>query len=282
MHESLGKQHKNYQVVEQLIHYLSDNAQQQPSLSELASLVNLSEFHLQRVFSEWAGISPKRFLQYLTKEHARNALADSLNVLSTTLKTGLSSPGRLHDLMISCEAMSPGEIKTKGLGVCLSYGVMNTPFGMALIAWSNRGITNLFFCSCGEEEVDQLTHEWPAATLVRDDEGAASLSKRIFRPTDKKEKLHLLLRGTNFQLKVWEALLGIGTSQLVSYSTLASMAKSPKAQRAVGTALASNKIGFLIPCHRVIKASGEMGAYRWGSERKLSMYVWEKKRQGSS
>lgn len=276
MHNSLAEQKRQYSTVAQAIEYTRANARQQPSLAEIAASVNLSESHLQRIFTEWAGISPKRFLQYLTKEQAKHALQESMDILSATLETGLSSPGRLHDLMISCEAMSPGEIKERGRGVKVTYGMTNTPFGTGLIGWTPRGICNLAFCeNNGKEEEQDFLSQWTAASVIRDDEKTSKLSDRIFPFEPKPGKLHLLLRGTNFQIKVWEALLSIGSSQLVSYSTLARIAGSPKSQRAVGSALAANKIGFLIPCHRVIRDSGDVGVYRWGSDRKIAIQAWE-------
>ncbi len=276
MRNSFVEQKKQYTIVAQAIEYIRTNARKQPSLADIAAAVNLSEYHLQRIFTEWAGISPKRFLQYLTKEHAKYVLQESMDVLSATLEAGLSSPGRLHELMISCEAMSPGEIKARGHGVNVKYGISNTPFGAALIGWTPRGICNLAFCEDdGKYEKKELLSQWSAASLLRDDEEAAKLSERIFPSEPKQGKLHLVLRGTNFQIKVWEALLSIGSSQLVSYSTLSRMAGSPNSQRAVGTALAANKIGFLIPCHRVIRESGDVGTYRWGSDRKVAIHAWE-------
>jgi len=280
-------QDKNYQAVSRAIAYLRRHTRRQPTLAEVAAEVNLSESHFQRIFSEWAGISPKRFLQYLTKEYARQALKESSDILSASLDAGLSGAGRLHDLMISCEAMTPGEIKAQGRGVTVHYGVASTPFGVALFAWTSRGVCKLAFCENGSCDVsadfwaDELAVEWPSATLRRDDAEAARLSKRIFHPESNKagqasRKLHLLLRGTNFQIKVWEALMNIGSSRVVSYSTLAGLAGSPKAQRAVGSALAANRIGYLIPCHRVIRESGDVGVYRWGSDRKAMMLAWEK------
>ena len=286
MNDVSVKRGKHFETVARAIEYIRGHARQQPALSDIAAAVNLSEFHLQRLFSEWAGISPKRFLQYLTKEYARQALRESSDILSTSFDAGLSGTGRLHDLMVSCEAMTPGEIKAQGKGVVVYYGIALTPFGDALFAWTQRGVCKLAFCDdCGGTGssvlIDDLATEWSAATLQRDEEEAARLSQRIFYPEPGKagqapEKLHLLLRGTNFQIKVWEALLNIGSSKIVSYGTLAKLAGASKAQRAVGSALAANRIGFLIPCHRVIRESGDVGVYRWGSQRKAMMLAWEK------
>lgn len=274
--ELFNDQQQQYAIVAQAIEFIRTNALGQPSLAKIAAAVNLSEYHLQRVFTTWAGISPKRFLQYLTKKHAKQALQQSADVLGVSLATGLSSPGRLHDLMVSCEAMTPGEIKAFGKGITIGYGVAATPFGDALIGWTPRGVCFLAFCD-DDHEIKQreLSSQWQAATLVRDDEEASSISGRIFPAVPTAGKLHLVLRGTNFQLKVWEALLNIKPSQLISYSQLAAMTGTPKAQRAVGSALAANTIGYLIPCHRVIRQSGDVGIYHWGSSRKLAMQAWE-------
>ena len=277
MSKDLSEQAAHYTIVEQAIDYIRSHAREQPGLAEIAASVNLSEAYLQRIFSEWAGISPKRFLQYLTKEQARRALVESKDVLTATLESGLSSPGRLHDLMVSCEAMTPGEIRQKGRGLVIDFGIASTPFGPALIAWTQRGICHLAFCdnTGGSKKTKEFTALWPQAVLQRNDLEARALSEKIFPSSPKPGRLHLLLRGTNFQIKVWEALLDIGPSQLISYSDLASLAGSPRAHRAIGTALAANSIGFLIPCHRVIRGTGEAGIYRWGTNRKMAMLSWE-------
>jgi AraC family transcriptional regulator of adaptative response/methylated-DNA-[protein]-cysteine methyltransferase len=267
---------RHYAVVARAIEFLRAHARRQPSLAELADAVHLSEFHLQRVFAAWAGISPKRFLQYLTKEYARQALRDSRDVLSVAAAAGLSGGGRLHDLMVSCEAMTPGEIQAGGRGVALGCGRAPTPFGPALIGWTPRGICHLAFCGDDPAADDaRLACLWPAADLTRDDSAAARLAARIFPADAEPGRLHLLLRGTNFQVKVWEALVSVEPSRVISYGQLAAMAGAPRAQRAVGGALAANTIGYLIPCHRVIRESGDIGSYRWGSERKAALLAWE-------
>lgn len=273
---SLETQSRHYAVVARAIEYIRRNARSQPGLAEIAGEVRLSEQRLQRIFAQWAGISPKRFLQYLTKERARQALRQSADILSTALDSGLSGPGRLHDLMITCEAMTPGEIKTLGEGVSVGHGVAPTPFGNALIGWTRRGICYLAFCD-GDEAVRQreLASQWPRARLSGDDAEALRLARRIFPAQPEPGRLHLLLRGTNFQVKVWEALLDTGSSQLLSYSQLAATVDAPRARRAVGSALAANKIGYLIPCHRVIRESGDAGSYRWSAQRKQAMQAWE-------
>lgn len=265
-----------YRIVAQAIEFIRSHARRQPSLAEIASTVHLSEYHLQRVFTDWAGISPKRFLQFLTKEHAKQSLRHSADVLTAALDAGLSGSGRLHDLLVTCEAMTPGEIKTRGQGVTVRYGIASTPFGNALIGWTPRGVCYLAFCDQDHRECLQgLTAQWPSAVLVRDRTQTDALAERIFSRRAQPRKLHLLLRGSNFQIKVWEALLSIQPGQLVSYSQLAGLAGSAKAQRAVGSALAANSIGYLIPCHRAIREGGDVGAYHWGSSRKLAMQAWE-------
>lgn len=267
---------RHYAIVARAIEFIRVNSRRQPSLAEIAAAVNLSEYHLQRVFAAWAGISPKRFLQYLTKEYAKQALRDCSDVLSVSAAVGLSGGGRLHDLMVSCEAMTPGEIKAGGRGVEVGFGHAATPFGDALIGWTPRGICHLAFCN-GDPAADiaQLAAQWPAANLIADDAEAACLAASIFLTGRRPGRLHLLLRGTNFQIKVWEALIGIEPSQIVSYGRLAAMAGAPGAQRAVGNALAANHIAYLIPCHRVIRESGEVGSFRWGAHRKAAMLARE-------
>ena len=281
----------HYQTIARAIRYIRTHAGVQPTLADVAAAVGLSEHHLQRVFSEWAGISPKRFLQYLTKEHARQCLRASADVLRTSLHVGLSGPGRLHDLMVTCEAMTPGEVQTGGLGVEIGTGIARTPFGHCLLGWTTRGLCFLQFFDCEarqshvpaddatESDVQpvlaQLQSQWPAAHVVRDDAQGQRSADLIFSRTARPGTLHLLLRGTNFQLKVWEALLRLQPGQLLSYGQLAQRAGSPKAARAVGTAMAANTIGYLIPCHRVIRETGDSGQYRWSPERKAAMLAWE-------
>ena len=272
-------QRRHYEIVARAIDFIRCNTRRQPTLAEIAGEVHLSEQRLQRVFTAWAGVSPKRFLQYLTKEHAKLALRQSGDLLSVALESGLSGPGRLHDLMVTCEAMTPGEIKALGRGVTVTCGVAPTPFGDTLIGWTSRGLCYLAFCD-GDGSVKQgeLSSQWPRATLIRDDLEASRLAERIFPTRPAPGKLHLLLRGSNFQLKVWEALINTRPSQLLSYSQLASMVDAPRAQRAVGSAVAANTIGYLIPCHRVIRESGESGIYRWGENRKMAIQAWEARR----
>ena len=272
--ESKSKQ-QHYYYVAKAIDYIRKNVQQQPTLKEIAHAVGLSEYHIQRIFTQWAGVSPKRFLQFLTKERALQALKEYGDILQASLDSGLSGPGRLHDLMVSCEAMSPGEIKNLGKDLKIGFGYTNSPFGSILLGWTPRGICYLSFVDETNYWEDELMQQWSYATFQRDDNKASTIACRIFESSEKKERIHLMIQGTNFQIKVWEALLRTKPGQLLTYSKLAQLSGSPNAQRAVGTALANNNIGWLIPCHRVIRGSGEFGNYRWGTNRKISMQGWE-------
>jgi AraC family transcriptional regulator of adaptative response/methylated-DNA-[protein]-cysteine methyltransferase len=270
-----------YETVAQAIRFIRQNARQQPGLEEIASHVGLSPFHLQRTFSNWAGISPKRFLQYLTSEHARSLLRQSHDVLAAAHASGLSGPGRLHDLMIACDAVTPGEVRALGAGLEITYGFGLTPFGQVIVGTTQRGLCHLHFTTGDDTTIAiaALHDEWPQARFLRDDSALAATITRLFAAgtlhQPQKAPLHLLLRGTNFQIKVWEALLRIPNGEIVSYKTLAAMVGNPGARRAVGTALAQNRIALLIPCHRVIRESGEIGQYRWGSERKSALLAFE-------
>jgi len=241
--------------------------------------VNLSEFHFQRLFSRWVGISPKRFLQYLTKEYAKKLLDESRNILDATYDAGLSSPGRLHDLFIRCEAVTPGEYKSKGLGLDIVYGVSPSPFGDCMIARTPRGICALKFVrghSIKELE-GFLRSQWPKASLKMDNPAIKSLARFVFPFEDQwaAAPLHLYVKGTNFQIKVWEALTKIPLGSTVTYEDIARHIGLPKAARAVGTAIGKNPIPFLIPCHRVIRKMGEFGNYGEGPDRKKALIGWE-------
>ncbi len=267
---------RTYDQIARAMRYVVAHAQRQPSLDELAAEVGLSPFHLQRLFSEWAGLSPKRFLQVLTKEHVRQRLQAGDDLLTVADAAGLSSPSRVHDLMVSCEAMTPGEVQAAGRGLTVGFGWGDTPFGAALLAWTPRGLCHLVFAlDDPQAQEEELRARWQGATLQRDDAEAAARLAQVFPEVPTPGRLHLVLRGTNFQVRVWEALLRTDLGQVLSYSELAQRIGSPRAQRAVGSALAANSIGYLIPCHRVIRESGVVGPFRWGSERKLAMLGWE-------
>jgi AraC family transcriptional regulator of adaptative response/methylated-DNA-[protein]-cysteine methyltransferase len=236
----------------------------------MAAAAGLSPFHFQRVFKRWAGISPKRFLQFVTLEHAKRALAGEASVLDAALDSGLSGPSRLHDLFVSCTALTPGEFKALGARLTIRWGMHDVPLGRVLIGTTERGVCWLAFVDDNEPAViAEFEREWRGARLVRDDVGSAGAAARAFAlSTPGDEPLPLLVRGTNFQLKVWEALLRIPFGRLVSYQAIAQAIGQPKAVRAVGRAVGANHISWLIPCHRVIRSTGIIHNYRWGVRQK--------------
>jgi len=266
---------EDYRRIEQAIHYLEANAERQPDLKELAASLHLSEYHFQRLFSRWAGISPKRFLQFLTKENAKQLLARSTNLLDATYATGLSSPGRLHDLFIKCEAVTPGEYKSRGRGMTIVYGFHPTPFGNCLLALTERGICALAFVD-GDRgaSLERLRREWANATLTEDSARTGAVIEQIFAPRPG-ASLTLHLRGTNFQIKVWEALLRLAPEAVTTYGELAGRLRAPHAARAVGSAVGANPVAYLIPCHRVLLKAGKFGNYRYGPARKQAILVRE-------
>ena len=265
--------------VEQAIHYLENNFQDQPSLDEIAASVHLSKYHFQRLFKRWAGVSPTRFLHYLTVEYAKERLRASRSVFDTSLDAGLSSPSRLHDLFVSFEAVTPGDYKKYGEDLELIYGLHPSPFGECLLATTARGICALRFVPLDgrEEALTQLIREWPRAIFVEDQAKTQIIVEQVFAPvkTDEKRELHLLLKGTNFQIQVWRALLAIPPGAMVTYQDVGGYVSTPSAAQAVGNAIAHNPIGYLIPCHRVISKAGKVHHYRWGATRKKAILGWE-------
>lgn len=270
---------EDYLRIEQAILYLENHYKEQPSLEEVAASIGLSEFHFQRLFTRWAGVSPKRFLQFLTKEGAKELLSRSENLLDTTHQVGLSSLGRLHELFVTTEAVTPGEYKTRGQGLTIRYGIHLTPFGKCLIGLTDRGICHLGFVSGSEgDAIDALVEEWKEARMVEDFRSTAALVGPIFDlryDAPIKQPLTLHLRGTNFQIKVWEALLQIPAGSATTYEGLAQRIGHPGASRAVGSALGHNPIAVLIPCHRVIRKVGDFGNYRYGELRKKALLARE-------
>jgi AraC family transcriptional regulator of adaptative response/methylated-DNA-[protein]-cysteine methyltransferase len=274
---------EDYQRIEQAIRYIEANAHQQPELGEIAANLNLSEYHFQRLFTRWAGISPKRFLQFLTKENAKQLLARSTNLLEATYETGLSSPGRLHDLFVQTEAVTPGEYKSRGRGIQIAYGFHPTPFGECLLALTGRGICFLAFVDGNRQSaLAQLKQDWTNAALTEDPSRTAPIVEQAFslqpgtRLTPREPRaITLHLRGTNFQLKVWEALLRLPSGQVTSYESLAERVCSSRAARALGNAVAHNPVAYLIPCHRVLQKSGNFGNYRYGATRKKALLIRE-------
>ena len=275
MHANL----EDYSRIEKAILFLEENYQRQPGLREVAQSVHLSEFHFQRLFRRWAGISPKRFIQFLTLEHAKKLLGGAHSVLDATYDAGLSSPGRLHDLFVNIEAMTPGEFKAQGAGLEISYGFHASPFGECLLAVTARGICGLGFVGAGGPApvLRDYQSRWPAAAWAENVRLTKPYISRIFggENGERKRPITLLLQGTNFQIKVWEALLKIPMGSVMPYEELAARVCSARAARAVGGAVGKNPIAFLIPCHRVIRKGGGIGGYHWGAARKKAMLAWE-------
>lgn len=277
MIKMLDQENKNYHRIAQAIEYINLHFKEQPCLDEIAEAIDLSPSHFQRLFTEWAGVSPKKFMQYLSIEYAKNLLQkEQSSLLDTAYRTGLSGTGRLHDLFINIEGMTPGEFKNGGENLKINYCFAASPFGKLIAASTTKGVCHLFF----EENEDQAFHDlkqrFPNAQYYQAtdkfQQGALSVFQHDWKQLDK-IKLHL--KGSEFQLKVWEALLSIPMGQLISYGGLAKKIDRPTASRAVGTAIGSNPVAFLIPCHRVIQTSGNMGGYMWGTTRKLAINGWE-------
>lgn len=266
----------DYARVERAIRFLQAHAREQPDLATVAAEVGLSEFHFQRLFQRWAGVSPKRFLQVLTVNHAKQLLAGSRTVLETSYEVGLSAPSRLHDLFLSVELLTPGEFRAGAHGLDLAWDVVDTPFGSALLAASERGLCGVSFVERGEAE-RELRARWPEARLRREPrklaEAASALRARMSGRLDR--PLALVLKGTPLQLKVWQALLQVPAGQVATYADVARLAGAPSAVRAVASAVGQNALAYLIPCHRVIRATGAVGEYRWGSARKAALLAYE-------
>lgn len=269
----------DYARIEQAIQFVLDNQKAQPRLAEVAKHVRLSEFHFERLFKEWAGVTPKRFLQFLTLKDAKKLLAASRSVLDTAFEAGLSGSGRLHDLFVTADAVTPGEFKTNGLGLRIGYGVFDSSFGDCFLAATDRGICKLSFIGRNEQNhvLQELMAEWPEAEIARDTERVQPYIAQIRaaiqgEPT---RSIPVLLRGTNFQLKVWEALLRIPPGRVLAYDDVATLLGKPKSTRAVASAIARNPVGYLIPCHRVLRKSGAISGYRWGPARKGALLGWE-------
>lgn len=271
-------QAEDYARIERAIAFLRANQRAQPGLAALAAHLDMGVGETQRLFRRWAGVSPKRFVQFLTVEEAKRRMRETANLLELALDAGLSGPGRLHDLFVSMEALSPGEYRRAAAGLALSWGVGDTPFGPALVVTSQRGICHLAFLPEGGPalSVEALGRQWPEARLARDDNAAAALLRRVFaaRPEAARE-LRLWVAGSNFQVQVWRALLRVPPGGLISYAALAAAAGHPGAARAVGSAVARNPVAWLIPCHRVLRETGDFGQYHWGAGRKQAICGWE-------
>lgn len=267
----------DFERIGRAIEFLDAEFREQPGLGDLASELNLSPFHLQRLFRRWAGVSPKSFLQLVTHAHARELLEGHASVLDTAYEVGLSGPGRLHDLFVKVEAMTPGEVKAMGAGLIMRWGIHETPFGPGLYVMSPRGFAGLAFAEQTEGSVAgalaDMQSRWPLATFVEDASASRDLARRLYG--DNPGAITVDLCGTPFQLQVWQALLAIPEGRPVTYSDLAAHIGKPKAVRAVGTAVGRNPISWLIPCHRVLRTSGALGGYHWGLTRKRAMIAWE-------
>lgn len=291
------EQNVNYQRIEEAIQYLEKNFQRQPELDEVAEQVHLSPFHFQRIFTEWAGISPKRFLQFLTVDFLKKKLGESKNLVEAAESAGLSAQSRVYDLFTTLEAVTPQEYKLHGSGIHIRYGVHETAFGTALIGVTERGVCWLSFLDVDADPrhaIEEMKLHWYNSVFHHDPLLTASVAEKIVpspqpsvtslpgeRGRGEGDKLHILVKGTNFQIKVWEALLKIPMGSVTTYQEIAEKISSPKAMQAVGSAVGSNHIAYLIPCHRVIRKDGILGEYRWNATRKKSMIGWEMGRTDS-
>ena len=270
---------EDYRRIEQAIHFIETSYKTQPTLDDIARSANLSKYHFQRLFKRWAGISPVQFMQYLTLEYTKRKLSEAGNLLDTSFDAGLSGPGRLHDLFVNFEAMTPGEFKKLGRDLTIDYGYHPTPFGECLIATTDRGICHLAFIdgSRRPRAFQDLKRKWPKANLAESVAATEPVVHRIFDPvhSGKAKPFHLLLQGTNFQVNVWRALIKIPRGTVVSYGDIAAYIGRPDAVRAAANAIAVNPVAYLIPCHRVIARTGLIHGYRWGIARKKAILIHE-------
>jgi AraC family transcriptional regulator of adaptative response/methylated-DNA-[protein]-cysteine methyltransferase len=269
----------DYEIVRRVIEKISVDYRDQPSLEELADDVGETPTGLQKLFTRWAGLSPKSFLQAVTLDHARKLLDDGMPLLDASYELGMSGPGRLHDLFVTHEAMSPGDYKTRGAGLTINFGWHVSPFGLALVMATDRGLAGLAFCDPGGERaaLDDMRGRWPNASYVEDVAATQPYAARIFEPARwrQEEPLRVVLIGTDFQVRVWEALLRIPMGRACSYSSIADRIGAPKASRAVGAAVGANPISFVVPCHRALGKSGALTGYHWGLTRKRAILGWE-------
>lgn len=270
------EQHWNYERIAKAIAYIKNNFDKQPSLEDIAEHIHLSPYHCQRLFNEWAGTTPKKFLQYISLNHAKSLLQNSDSIATTTYKTGFSSTSRLHELFIRLEGMTPNEYRNGGQGLMIEYGYTDTPFGEIIIAATSKGVCHISFIDSHKHGLEILTQAFPNAQFKSSFSSYhQQVSDFMNRKTDLADPIKLHVKGTAFQIKVWEALLKIPFGELGTYGRIAEHIGNPKASRAVGTAIGSNPIAYLIPCHRVIQYSGIVGGYMWGPDRKTAMIGWE-------
>ncbi len=272
----------NYNRIAEAIAYIQSHFKNQPNLEEVAAKVNLSPFHFQRLFTDWAGTSPKKFLQFISVSYAKQLLADrQATLFDTAFQTGLSSTSRLHDLFVTMEGMTPAEYRNGGEHLHINYSFSTSPFGKIIVASTEKGICHMVFIEEEDQAVLELASRFPKASFVYKADVNQQNALRIFEPGENPlEKIKLHLKGTDFQLKVWQCLLQIPMGGLSTYGAIAQKINNPSASRAVGTAIGSNPIAFLIPCHRVIQTTGNFGGYRWGSTRKTAIIGWESARDG--
>lgn len=273
---------RDYDVVRRAIRFLSERWEEQPELERLAGHLGISPAHCQKLFKRWCGLSPKEFVQAITVDHARRLLANSASVLETAHEVGLSGGGRLHDLFVTHEAMTPGDYKRRGAGLSIAYGFHASPFGEALLLATDRGLAGLAFVDedKGEDRraaLADMTRRWPHAEFIEAPERTAPHAARIFEPScwTREQPVRLVLIGTDFEVRVWEALLKIPMGRAVSYADIARHLGRPAASRAVGTAVGRNPISFVVPCHRVLRGDGNLGGYHWGLTRKRALIGWE-------
>lgn len=270
----------DYARVERAIRFLDAHRAAQPTLAQVARQVGLSESHFQRLFTRWAGISPKRFIQHQTAEVLKSLIRSDKSILDASFEAGLSGPGRAHDLILNAEAVTPGDLARAGEGLTIAYGFHGTPFGECLIATTPHGICHLAFTGpiTRQQALDRLRHDWPRATLRADQSGTARAAARAFPAPGERATpgLSIHVKGTNFQLKVWRALLGVPDGGVTTYGALATAIAKPDASRAVGNAVGKNPISWLIPCHRVLRSTGALGGYAWGPDRKRVMLALER------
>ena len=275
---------QDYARIESAIRYLDEHFQDQPSLNDLADVAGLSPYHFQRLFQRWAGISPKRFLQFLTVDYARGLLERSMPVLDAAYEAGLSGPSRLHDLFVAAEAVTPGDVRRQGEDLEIRWGIHASPFGPCLIGVTPRGMCWLSFgpadAADSEWAEEHLRGRWPKARLIEDRAATAPTAAQVFEGSREGDPLKLHLRGTNFQIRVWEALMRVPPATLVSYDEIARRIGEPSAARAAASAVAHNPIAFVVPCHRVIRKTGPFSNYAWGGPRKQAIIGWEQARFG--
>jgi AraC family transcriptional regulator, regulatory protein of adaptative response / methylated-DNA-[protein]-cysteine methyltransferase len=269
---------RDFARIARAIRFIATNFRAQPRLAEIAAQAGLSEFHFNRLFRRWAGLTPKQYLAFVTGREAKGELTSQPSVLEAAYAVGLSGPGRLHDLIVSLDAVTPGELKALGLGVEIRYGFADTPFGRALLATTPRGLCHLAFVEPGEDQkaVIELRDSWRNADFARDDARATDLAQRVWSPTGPAAApLKLNVVATNFQLKVWQALLDLGAHRRTTYTALADAIGQAGSARAVGNAVGANPVGWLIPCHNVLRRDGTLGGYHWGEDRKRAILAWD-------